>query len=305
MNIMKYNEWEDTALTLHLVAQMLGKVKVARMDPQPEWNHIVLHMTPEGFTTGLIPNGPKSFSVSILVHEGKVVTTGVDGRSSSFAFENGTSIQEYYAQFNRMLADVMCQTEIYTVPQEMSITTPFEHIDEKRDYNNQHAVDFFKMCVFAHNAELEFVSPFRGKKMLPSFFWGTFDISSILFSGKPAPFGNGGGIIEKVAFDEQMLEFGFWPGDENVADPSFFLLPYPFLTSDLSGEPIRPDSAIFSNEKKEFFLSLEDVMKAKNPLKAIQEFFQSGYEIITRTEGWQNLEWFGTPLLAKKGKNKA
>lgn len=300
MNVLRYNEWTDTALTLHLVAQMLGKTKLSRMDPQAEWNHIVLQVTSDGFSTGLIPNGDKSFSISILAREGKVVTTGIDGRSSSFAFQNGMSVSEYYVEFNRMLADVTCETPIYTVPMEMSITTPFEKNTQKRNYSSQHAADFFRMCVFAHNALLEFVAPFRGKRLLPSFFWGTFDVSAILFSGKAVPF-SGGGIIEKVAFDEQMLEFGFWPGDDLVPEPSFFILPYPFVTQDLSASGIKPGKAVFSAEKAEFFLSLRDALSYENPEKALQDFFQSGYEIITKMEKWDNLAWFNLPLLAKKG----
>lgn len=45
----RYDEWTDTALTLHMVSQMLGKAKLTRMDPQPEWQHIVLQLTAGGW----------------------------------------------------------------------------------------------------------------------------------------------------------------------------------------------------------------------------------------------------------------
>lgn len=297
MRVLQYNEWKETALTLHLVTQMLGKVKVKRMTPQPEWYHSLLYVTSDGFSTGLIPNGDDSFSISVKIREGKVVTRGIDGRTSSFAFEKDKAICEYYVEFNRMLADVTCETTINTIPQEMSITKPFEECTDKWDYNNNDAVDYFRMGVFAHNAILKFVSPFRCKKMLPSFFWGTFDISSVLFSGVPKPF-SGGGIIEQVAFDEQMVEFGFWPGDDSVAAPSFFVLPYPFLTETFSGAQVRPDKAIYSREKNEYFLSLEDVLSYPDPEGTLQQFFSDTFATVTREEGWQNLDWFTRPLPA-------
>ena len=60
-----YNEWAETAYTLHMITQMMGKVKLARMPAQPEWGHVVLYFTAQGLTTGLIPNGENSFSVSL------------------------------------------------------------------------------------------------------------------------------------------------------------------------------------------------------------------------------------------------
>ncbi|MCD7897387.1 MAG: DUF5996 family protein [Planctomycetaceae bacterium] len=299
MNILRYDEWTDTALTLHLVSQMLGKVKLVRMAPQPEWNHIVLYLTADGVTTGLIPNGDRTFAVDMHFREGRVSVTDISGRSSGFSFRSGRSVGEYYEEFHRMLADVTCQTEIHSTPMEMTITTPFHEQTEKREYNNEQAAEFHRMCVFAQNALLEFVAPFRGKKMLPSFFWGTFDTTAILFGGQSRPF-TGHGIIERVAFDEQMMEFGFWPGDDAVREPSFFILPYPFLKSDLTGEPIRPDRAVFSREKAEFFLTLRDAFSYPDPKQAVVDFCRSGFAIITSHEKWINLDWLSKPLLAEK-----
>ncbi len=299
MKIIRYDEWEETALTIHLICQMMGKVKLARMEPQPEWKHIVLSVTSEGFSTGLIPDGEKSFDITLLVREGKVVATGVDGRTSGFAFRNNTSGSEYNEEFNRMLSDVMCETDIYTVPQEMDIVTPFEDITAKSNYNNQHALSFFSMCVFARNAILNFIAPFRCKKTLPSFFWGTFDVTGLLFSGVPAPF-PGEGIIEKTAFDEQLIEFGFWPGDGKTAEPSFFILPYPFLTARPEGK-IYPDKAFYSAEKAEYFLLLKDAADTPDPEKTVRDFLASGFEIISRQENWPNLEWYRKPLGIGKG----
>lgn len=300
MKVLNYSEWKDTALTLHLISQMLGKAKLTRMEPQPQWNHTLLQLTADGFTTGLIPNGENSFTISLMIKEGRVITSGVDGRTSGFSFETGKSISEYYSLFNRMLSDVMCETEICTTPMEMSTRTPFEDDTTPRTYDSSCALDFFRMCTFAHNTLLKFVSTFRGKKILPSFFWGTFDVSTVLFSGKEEPF-TGNGVIEKTAFDEQMLEFGFWPGDDMVDEPAFFVLPYPFLSKDLSNAPIKPDKAYYSKEKAEFFVSLRDIMSYDNPEQALLDFLQSGYDIVTKEEGWENLEWLNKPLLITKG----
>ena len=300
MAVLRYSEWKDTALVLHLVMQMMGKVMLARMEPQPEWRHIVLDAGADGFSTGLIPNKDKGFSISVNPRSGKVTAARIDGKTSGFTFENNVAVCEYHEKFRRMLAEINCETAMYTIPMEMSTTTPFEKDVKKREYNPESAAAFFNMCVFAYGALLEFVAPYRGKKMRPSFFWGTFDLSALLFSGKPAPF-NGGGIIEKGAFDEQMMEFGFWPGDDQEDEPSFYILPYPFPVKDLGNAGIRPDKAFYGKEKKEFFLTLKDALGYPDPEKAVLEFFKSGYDIVTREEKWNNLEWLNKPLLITKG----
>ena len=299
MKVLRYPEWQDTALTLHLLTQMMGKVKLMRLTPQPEWHHTVLAVTPEGFCTGLVPcgdNGAKSFSLSLNLRQGQMTLKAADGGSSGFFLRDQTSVSEYYSEFKQMLEQAGCATPILSLPQEMSISAPFEEIIRKCDFNREDALAFHSMCLFAHNAILRFVSPFRGKKILPCLFWGTFDCTGILFGGEDRPFDRGG-IIEKAAFDEQMIEFGFWPGDPAVADPSFFILPYPFLDGSLDNVETRPDKAVYSREKKEWFFKLEDVLGYPDPEGALQEFFRMGYAQAVKYEGWKNLEWLGRPLL--------
>ena len=295
MEIIKYSEWKETALSIHLILQMMGKVKLERLQPQPQWNQVLLHLTPDGFTTGLIPNGERSFMISMNVRESKVETSAATGRTSSFSLASGLSTADYYGEFNRMLGDVTCETKIYTVPQEMSLTTPFEQHTDKRSYAPRSALHFRLMCIFAHNAELAYISPFRSRKIMPSMFWGTFDVSSVVFSGKLSPF-PGKGVIEETAFDEQMIEFGFWPGDDNVDEPTFFILPYPFIADDLTKTPIKPDKAWFSKEKAEYFITMRDIMSYPDPEKALNEFFASSYDIVTKHQSWENLSWFNKPL---------
>ncbi|MDR1068675.1 MAG: DUF5996 family protein, partial [Clostridiales Family XIII bacterium] len=215
----KYSEWRDTALVVHVITQMMGKVKLSRMEPQPEWAHVLLALTANGFTTGLIPDGDKSFSIEFNLRESEVVTTGLDGRESGFALGGDTPISAYYEEFMGMLADVMCETEIYTMPQEMSLKTHFHEDHEPRVYDPEAVRDFFRASVFAYEGITKFLSGFRGKKLMPQYFWGTFDTTGVLFGGRENPWA-GEGLIEAGAFDEQMMEFGFWPGDEAFDDPA-------------------------------------------------------------------------------------
>jgi hypothetical protein len=303
MKVRKYSEWQDTAIIVHVVTQMMGKVKLSRMEPQPEWGHVLLDLTAGGFTTGLIPYGDKSFEIEYDILESKVKAQGIDGRESGFSLGGVASISEYYGEFKRMLADVMCETEIYTMPQEMALKTHFHEDIGKRVYDADAARDFYRACVFAYEGISKFVSSYRGKKFMPRYFWGTFDTTGVLFAGREQPWPYDG-LVEAGAFDEQMMELGFWPGDEAFDDPAFYVLTYPFPQKDYTDAGIRPDKAWFGKEKSEFFFKLEDVLGYGDPDAALQDFLKSGYEIFTRGEGWPDVEWYEKPLLYAKGSSK-
>jgi hypothetical protein len=303
LNVRKYSEWRDTAETIHLLLQMMGKVKLSRMEAQPEWNHVLLNPTAHGFTTGLIPNYGNAFEIEMDLYESEIRIESIAGNSSEFPLRKGTPISAYFTEFKRMLSDVMCETEIYPGPQEMSVTTLFNEDHTQRDYDREAAIDFFRMCVFAHEEIYKFIAPFRGKRILPSFFWGTFDMTGVLFGGEEAPW-NGEGIIEAAAFDENMMEFGFWPGDDAVDDPTFYILTYPFPTKDYTHAGIKPDKAIFSTAKAEFFLTLEDALSYNDASGALQKFFRSGYEIFSKGQGWGACDWIEKPLIIEKGSTK-
>lgn len=297
MNIqaIPYSRWADTARTMHMLLQMLGKVKLRRNAPQPEWNHALLYPTPSGFTTGLVPHDGYGFAVTMDIAAGRVDALCTSGRSSGFSLTGTHSVSELYARFGRMLEGIGHATPINAEPQEMPTKTPFGEQTGRHAWDGDAARAYFQNALFAHRALGQFAAPYRGKKISPSLFWGTFDMTTVLFSGVEKPFG-GSGLIERVAFDEQFVEFGFWPGDDAVDDPSFFALPYPFLEKDLSGEAVRPAAAWYSPEKKEYFLKLKDIASEKDPAAVLNDFLWDAFHAVTRAEGWPNLSWLTKPL---------
>jgi hypothetical protein len=190
-----------------------------------------------------------------------------------------------------MLERISVPTEIVTRPQEMAHKIPFDEDKEARKYEAERAKGYFAMSLFAYSVLREFSARFRCKKINSRYFWGTFDTTTVLFGGEDKPF-SGEGAIEKVAFAENLIEFGFWPGDEGVPSPMFFILPYPFATIAYSNSQIEPADAFYSAEKNEFFVSLEDILKHDDPKAALLSFFNSGYKAMTEGEKWKSLEWF-------------
>ena len=70
---LPYSEWRDTAETLHLWTQVVGKVRTA-LSPwiNHSW-HVTLYVTPRGMTTGSIPHGSRTFSIDFDFIEHQLV----------------------------------------------------------------------------------------------------------------------------------------------------------------------------------------------------------------------------------------
>jgi hypothetical protein len=297
MKVFKYSEWSETAKTLHMILQMMGKTKLSLMAAQPEWGQVLLSPTARGFTSGLMPDGNISVDISVDLLSSTVETHSTDGKSAGFPLRNGVSVSEYHREFMRMLENVSCRATILTVPQEVEYTTPFEEQTQKRDYDAEAVKAYFKNCVLAYRALLGFAAPYRGKKTLPALFWGTFDVTTVLFSGLEKPF-SGSEKIEKVAFAEQLVEFGFWPGDPTVDEPSFFVLPYPFVERDLgSAGALSPKEASYNMTGNQFRLTLRDVLRYDNPEAVIRQFCTDAFHIVAKEEKWANLEWLMKPFV--------
>ena len=182
---MNYGEWKETARLVHMSLQMAGKVKVEKMAPQPEWNHVLLNLTPWGFTTGVIPDGRTCFEISLDIVSGRMSARSGSGLEAGFSLDDGVSVGGVYGRFRKMLAAIGHATTINPAPQEFFDTTPFDRQRDVIVYDHAAAREFLRGCTLAYVSILKFVAPLRCKKIMPSMFWGTFDISAVLFSGEP------------------------------------------------------------------------------------------------------------------------
>ena len=77
---LPYAEWAPTKKTLHMVAQMVGKTRLALAPSEAEWLGACLYLDPRGFTTGAIPFGTDVVSCRIDVYDVVIRIDVSDGR---------------------------------------------------------------------------------------------------------------------------------------------------------------------------------------------------------------------------------
>lgn len=297
---LHYPEWQDTADTLHLLLQISGKIKLEKNHPRPEWAHIRHYLTADGLTTGIIPDEKSPFELDFNFREQYLKIHNTEQRQVIIPLKDGQSISWYYKKIMEALEYLGSPVRINTRCQEFYDQVELDKDERYHSFDEISVLIFLDNLYFACNAMRGFIAPFRGKVDNPAYYFGTMDLSAIIYSGEPAPFGKDA-AISAHAFDERNLEIGFWPGDVHFPEPAFYILPYPFIT-DIQGndEMIRPDKAWFSPEKKEFFLKLEDAFSYDDPTEKVKEFFKSGWDINQKLKRWDNLDWITHPLLYQK-----
>ncbi|MBP3037401.1 hypothetical protein J2M53_14220 [Arthrobacter sp. zg-ZUI100] len=297
---LNYPDWQDTADTLHLFLQMAGKVKVERGYKRPEWGHVRMYLTIQGIGTGIIPAQDRNFEIYFnLVHHHVDVQDSL-GNRTRIPLGDGLSVADFHGQLMGALDYIGTPTPINPVPQEFHDPTPFDQDTEHHSYDRAAVELFLANLHFAHRSLTGFLAPMRGKTDMPAFWFGTMDLSGIVYSGQPAPY-SGSDMIGRNAFDEKLCEFGFWPGDTKIPVPSFYALPYPFLASIGSyGTLLAPEKAQFLAPESEFLFSLEDAFAAPDPQQAVGEFFRSTFTILQRLDRWDDLDWITEPLTYRK-----
>lgn len=293
MHLIVHSEWQSTKFTLHLISQIIGKIKMTLTPQEPQWAHVALPLTINGFSTGVLHEGNNSLQLDVNLLEQKIFIH-VNEQTEIINLEDGKSIKYYYEAIFHALRYHDIQVTINPKPQEMEYAKLLNEDDTPLEFNPQSAMKGLKLFHYAAHEQGKFLSKLRCRKVKPALFWGTFDVSSIIIRNLEHPFPEDK-VIEKAAFDEQMIEFGFWLGDASKDTPTFFILPYPFLFKELPTDTLRPEAAYYDANLSEFFLSLKDASS-----EDIQSFFQTSFDILVHELGWEETAHYFLPLKMEK-----
>ncbi|MBM0869081.1 uncharacterized protein DUF5996 [Staphylococcus auricularis] len=290
---MLLEEWKQEKETMHLLSQILGKYKLEAAYQQPQWAHVPLDITVQGFTTGMLHCEDKDFSITVNLLDDEIEIRA--GRNKSFIpLENGTTIKDYYEEIRDFLKQNGVTVEINTTPQEFEDTTPFEQDTTHHHYDSEISNKALDIMKFAYHAESTFIASLRTRKFQSGLFWGTFDISSAIINNVHRPFEDDDKVIERAAFDEEMIEFGFWFGDDQFKGPTFFVMSYPFAEDDFECHEDFPDGSYFDGDMGEFLLEVSDY--GQDTVKSVEKFLYESYNLLQSYLNWEDCDHFHLPL---------
>lgn len=282
-----FEAWRPTKETLHLYAQIVGKIRMAMHPRMNHWWHVPLYVSPRGLTTGSIPYKDQSFEIEfdLSAHVLKIAKSG--GRSEDFALYDGLSVADFYNSIFANLGKLGIECPIKAVPYEGPSTIPFADNTENATYDKDAVERAHRVLVTADGIFQQFRGHFNGKSTPVHMFWHSFDLALTRFSGKRAPIRDGANRVEREAYSHEVISFGFWFGDDNVPAPAFYAYAAPEPRG-LSAEPLKPDGAKWapSGGGHLALLMYEDVVNYPDPRKAVGDFLESAYRSSAKLLGW-------------------
>jgi hypothetical protein len=173
---------------------------------------------------------------------------------------------------------------------EVELSIPFERDHTHGSYDASHANHFWRVLLQSDRVLKEFRARFIGKCSPVHFFWGSFDLAVTRFSGRLAPQHPGSvpnlpDSIAREAYSHEVSSCGFWPGGGRVPMPVFYAYSYP-EPDGFKEAAVRPDSAFYHADLREFILPYDEVQQAKSPDTVLLEFLQSTYEAAANFGAW-------------------
>jgi hypothetical protein len=281
---LPYEEWRDTLDTLHMYTQVLGKIRLELTPFEPEWANVALYVTPRGLTTSAVPYGLQCFDAELDLLDHEVILRSSDGGVENVPLQ-GQDVADFYQEVLAALGRLGISVTINELPQEVPDPIPFSDDRVHHSYDPTYAHRFWQVLVRVDTVMKEYRAAFTGKASPVHFFWGTFDLATTRFSGRPADPPPGAGIILRKAEDAEQIATGFWPGDARTPFPAFYAYGYP-KPGGCETVACRPAAASWVEQAGLFVLPYDAVREAADPRATILEFLDSVYDALARLMGW-------------------
>jgi hypothetical protein len=277
-------EWRETKETLHLWTQIVGKVRLVQTPLINHWWNVPLYVTARGLSTSAIPAGARSFEIDFDFIDHRLLINSSDGATRSLPLAP-RAVADFYHQLMGTLRDLGIEVQIRARPDEIPTPIPFEEDYQHASYDPEYANRFWRILVQVDRVFKEFRARFMGKASPVHFFWGSFDLAVTRFSGRTAPARENADAITREAYSHEVISHGFWPGGAGFERAAFYAYAAPEPPG-FASALIRPASAYYSPEMKEFFLDYDQVREAEDPESALMDFLESTYQEGARLGGW-------------------
>jgi hypothetical protein len=286
---LPYLAWRDTAVTLQLWTQVVGKVRVALTPWLNHGWHVPFYVTARGLGTSPMPlDGGEVLEMEFDLL-GQRLTARTSGGGDAMLPLRPQTVADFYAGVLGLLRDLGVELHISDVPNEVSDPIPFPDDRIHAAYDAAAAHRFWRALLQVDRVFKLFRTGFLGKASPVHFFWGSFDLAVTRFSGRPAPPHPGGvpglpDAIAREAYSHEVSSAGFWPGSEAFPRAAFYSYTYPEPPG-FRDRPVTP-GACFDAGLGEFVLPYDVVRAAGDPDAVLLDFLASTYAAAAETGRW-------------------
>ncbi len=281
---LKWSGWQETADTVHMWTQIVGKTRLELSPLQAHWWNVPLYVSARGLSTSAMP-----YAGEFLEIEFDFVSHDLRFRLSSGATLciplRAQSVADFFAEYQRSLAALGVSVQIHPVPVELKSPIPFAEDREHASYDPEYVHRFWRILLHVDQIFQQFSSRFLGKISPVHFFWGSFDLAVTRFSGRPAPPRQGADSVTREAYSHEVISAGFWPGNGGFGEAAFYCYAAP-APAGLEAVTIQPAAAKYDTPLGEYILKYEDLCSQSSPDEALLTFLQSSYEAAAKLANW-------------------
>jgi hypothetical protein len=285
---LSYETWRETAATLQLWTQIVGKV---RLGLAPWVNHswqVPLYVTARGLTTSPMPFDGEILELEFDFVQHRLLARTSCAEERSIALVPQT-VADFYGRVGALLRELGVTIAINDRPVELANPIRFSADRTHRSYDADAAQRFWRVLVKTDVVLGHFRSGFLGKVSPIHFFWGSFDLAVTRFSGRRAPPHPGGipGLSDEVtreAYSHEVSSAGFWPGNDAFPRAAFYSYAYPEPPG-FSSQAVTPP-AYYDKGIGEFILPYEQMRQAADPEATLLDFLTRTYVAAADAARW-------------------
>lgn len=286
---LPYAAWKDTATTLQLWTQIVGKVRLALTPWLNHSWHVTLYVTARGLGTSPMPLAGRELQIDFDFLEHVLWLRLSDGSFRQIILKP-MPLAAFYAETMAALRALGADVRISEMPNEIADAIRFSEDNVHASYDADAVVRFHRVLLSCHDVFAHFRTGFLGKASPVHFFWGSFDLAVTRFSGRRAPPHPGGvpnlpDTVAREAYSHEVSSAGFWPGGGAIDYPAFYSYAYP-APKGFAEAKVRPADAFFSKELGEFILPYDAVRRARDPRRVLLDFLQTTYDAAADLARW-------------------
>lgn len=285
---LQLDEWEPTKDTLHLWAQIVGKVRMASSPPRNHWWHVPLYVDVRGLTTRrLHARNGGTFEIAFDFVDHRLVVQTNRGETDSFPLVDGLSVAAFDEQLHTLLRSLDVDVEIRESPFGVPTTTPFPDDREHASYDPDAVVRFWRVLDWTDGVFEEFAGWYCGKTSPVHLFWHSFDLAVTRFDGQRSPPLPDADPVTQEAYSHDLVSFGFWAGDRTVREPGYYAYAAPEPPG-LRDRALRPGEAFWADQGGGSLARLPyaAVRSSQDPRETLLAFLQSAYLAGAGALGW-------------------
>jgi Family of unknown function (DUF5996) len=281
---LEWEQWKDTAETLHMYMQIVGKTRLGLTPIQNHWWNVPFYLTARGLTTSAMP----ADRGTLLDIEFDFVSHELICRTSRGAIRKiplrPVSVAQFFAEFMNTLSVLEVTVKIDPMPVEVASPIRFDVDTVHCSYDREAVSRFWHVLRIADTLLKRFSTNFYGKISPVHFFWGSLDLAVTRFNGKRAPERAGADSIQAEAYSHEVISAGFWPGNGGYGRTAFYSYAAP--VPDGLENTVLPGKGAFDAKMGEFILDYSDARNSQDPADTVLEFLQSTYSAAADVAKW-------------------